>query len=396
MLAQHLFFIFLFSIISNSFILFSMEKPRTSEHEADQLKRYNKALQYLADVEKARQKPHPAGLNKKKDTLMEATDEIQQKIVSKKLKQAQINRLAEEEIGLKNRDCLTDYVVTVVFENNTSSTFYIKNKKLEPKKTITVETPLLQLTHRISNLEIPIYDADTIQIFPLGPCIVRNSKKLIATLEATCNQMIPELPEQTFYAYFTSSDSELKKQSNLIDGEKKYHTYVVLTEKKDQPGNTTLESFLGAGLSHYEAAKHAQEQQNEIARHLQRQKTIASHQGSQKTSTESSAEDQSSTMKGNEELSTVSVNAPNAQEIEKAVFKINERVSRTYQGTICASQSATNIKPAYPPAKHEAPKEGSIIYGSLRRAKQAFERTVSLTDVKKEKINPHSTKKEES
>lgn len=393
MLAQQLFFIFLFSMVSNPIILFSMEKPDKAELDAEQLKLYNKALRYVAAVEKARKKPHPK--YPLENTLAEIDDEIQQKIRLKLLKQADIGHLAEKEIGLQNLDRAMDGSVSVVFQNSTTSTFYINNTKLEPKKTVTTEAPLLHVTHRLSHMAIPIYDADTIQIFPLGPCITRNSKKLVATLEGARSQMIPELPEQTFYTHFTVSDAGFNKQSNIIDGDKNYHSYVILTEKLDARGNGTLESFVGVGLSHYEAARHAQEQHEELVRKLHRQKHKATGSNllslpkeitpplaSSAPAKEPSGEEQSIVMKDNsDEASTVNLGMKNPERTIDALPRTSER-------SISASQSTTSVKPAYPPAKQDASKGGSLIYGSLRRAKQAIERTVSLKNVKEVKKEP--------
>lgn len=377
-----------------------MEKPDKSELDAEQLKLYNKALRYVAAVEKARQKPHPAH-SLKKDTLPEIEDEIQQKIVTKKLKQAQVTHLAEKEIGLENAGCPIDCNVSIVFENNTTAIFFINNTILESQHKVTVNAPLLKITNRLSHFEIPIHDAKVTQLLPFGPCFVRKSKKLVATLEGARDQMIVESPEQTFYANCTIIDSEFKQKSNSVDAYNDYHTYVVLTEKKDRNNNRILEAFIGVGLNRYEAAKNAQEQQNELLQKLLKPKQSTAPKSTALPPaketvhvspslihpTDAFSQECSTRLEENDESSTISVHAKNPEKTNASqqTFKASEMLSRVSEGSISASQSSTHVKPAFPPAKNDAPKGGSLIYGSLRRAKQAIERTISLKDVKEVK-----------
>lgn len=357
MLAQQLFFTLLLSSFVNSTSLFCMEKIKILDFD-------DKILRYVAK-EKLKMQPYP---NVQIKPVTEIEDETQQKVVSKVLKQKQIMFLAAQEIGLETPKVPVNYNATITFENTTKFVLYIQDTRLDPKKSINLEIALLKLTNRLSHFEIPVYVADTTQIVAgFGPVFrYEKGNQRLATLEGIRSQMISGIPDYEFYSKFNVLSPESEKESNSIEeNSNHYHTYVVLSGKKRSDGTLALEAFLGSGASQYEAANHAQKQQEIASRPPAGQpKEIVAH----------------SVQQSKESIRPSMTNFNNT---------FNAVPPQRPQGGINVSQSTTNVKkePAFPAPKKRtddetAKKSGSLIYGTYRKGKELLEKTRSLRNVR--------------
>lgn len=361
----------------------------------------DKILQYVA---KEKLKMPPYRITQRKPSP-EIKDEIQQKVISKALKQNQIMHLAEKEIGLETPKVLTHNNVTITFVNNTKFAMYIQNTRLDPKKNIMLKIALLKLTNRLSHFEIPIYAADTTQIIAgFGPILkYEKSNQKLAILEGIRSQIISERHDYEFYSKLDVTDAESEKKSNSIeDNINHYYIYVILDGKKCSNGTLALEAFLGSGASQYDAARYAQQPQDivvstpsrqlqEIVAHCIPQSRESIRPPSIATIKDVNSGDQSVIKDKDDETSVKVCENKNDTTLTRTI--LNSVPPQRPQGCIGISQSTTNVKSAFPSTKNESEqKTGSLIYGSLRRAIARTASIADFRDVKKEHNQPQEMK----
>lgn len=139
-----------------------------------------------------------------------------------------LNALAAAHIGLQTPTMpIPNCSALFRFKNETNTALFINGQLVKPKEKIKMELTFLKLTHQLATLAISIHHAKHLQLRAGIPLAKYEQDSQLALITGMITQLIPELPEHSFYTYAELTNGQTT-QSKFIDGADNYYVSVIL------------------------------------------------------------------------------------------------------------------------------------------------------------------------